>query len=341
MRNKIVLSSYIIFSLAIFGVFFDGPQSASAVSSLGNVDTTAIVVRPSNPRPYQAIELSIENYSISVDSAMITWFINGTIARQGKGERTLSTTLAGPGSPFQVSVILKDTSGTILTKSLNFSPQNVDILYDVDSYTPPFYKGKALYPYQGLVRVVALADFIDGAGNPISPNNLIYEWWQNNKKSGPGSGYGKKLFAFQGGVLMDGTTIKVRVTTEDGVNVAENSIFIEPQTPEVGLYENSPLYGIIRNKELGGGYSLSGNEIKITAIPYFYSTKKATNPSMMTYSWSINNEPIPSAKNKTEAVFRRVSNGSGNAVISLETTQPTKIYQFSTTDMTLSFSENN
>ena len=70
-------------------------------------------------------------------------------------------------------------------------PTSVDVLWSAYSYTPPFYKGKALAPSRGSVVLVALPQLVTRNGSPIEPKNIIYTWSRRGVILGKSSGLGK------------------------------------------------------------------------------------------------------------------------------------------------------
>ncbi len=87
---------------------------------------------------------------------------------------------------------------TSVTKDIPITPEDLDIIWQANSYVPPFYEGKALFPPVGTVSFVAMPGFIDSNGNPVNPKKLIYTWSQDTTVLGDKSGYGKNVLTVQG-----------------------------------------------------------------------------------------------------------------------------------------------
>src|SRR3990167_742525 len=86
--------------------------------------------------------------------------------------------------------------------------QSVDILWQGDTYTPPFYKGKSLWSNQSRITFVAIPQ---GLGNPASLN---YKWTKNGTVLGNINGIGKNTLSFTDSILSRPQTIRVDILSE-------------------------------------------------------------------------------------------------------------------------------
>src|SRR3990167_8183019 len=102
--------------------------------------------------------------------------------------------------------------------------QEVDILWQGKTYTPPFYKGKTLWSSQSKIALLAIPH-ISGAGNPV---NLTYKWIKNGTVLGNINGVGKNTLAFTDSILSKPQTIKVEILSEQKTVLASASIFVTP-----------------------------------------------------------------------------------------------------------------
>jgi len=90
---------------------------------------------------------------------------------------------------------------------LHLRAQEVDILWQGETYTPPFYKGRALWSSQSRITFLAIPHGA-GIGNPA---NLTYRWTQNGTVLGNINGIGKNTLSFTDSVLSKPQTIKIDV----------------------------------------------------------------------------------------------------------------------------------
>lgn len=284
-------------------------QSLSDSSDLNNL--LSVDISPLNPRAHDKIDISIQSFRFDLNRADIAWFINGDLQTSGIGKRNFSFTNGGSGTYTRVQMVIKPANGPIFDKTLTFAPADVDLVYQTNNYTPPFYKGKALYTYNSPVTVVALPNFIREDGTVIPPEKLIYKWYTDTDNVfDKDSGYGKRTLSFQDELVMP-QHIEVEVTAPEGGFKAYNYIDFEPSPPSVELYENNPLLGILFNKKIST-LSLTAKEIDLTAIPYFFSVKNKVN-SILSYDWFINNSPMPSQRDNPNITLRPEGDVSGTA----------------------------
>lgn len=131
--------------------------------------------------------------------------------KKGVGDRKFQFTTGDLGSVSKISV-----SSSAFSKEMNIRPTGLDIVWQTKSYTPPFYKGKALYTYQSLVDFVAMPSFMTSSGAMIDPKTLVYKWTRNGSVLGDSSGYGKNVFSTSGGVLAKPLQVEVEASTIDG-----------------------------------------------------------------------------------------------------------------------------
>lgn len=291
---------------------------------------------PAKPAPYQLTTVIIESFSVNLDRSSISWFLNNNLAKEASNQKTFSFKTGGPGSTSNILIAVKTFEGEVIQETINIRPATVDVLWEAESYTPPFYKGKSLYPFQGTVKVVALPNIVTSGGGTIAAKNLIYNWKVDGHPATDASGYGKSFILFKGDVPLKPATISVEVSSVDQSYVAEGGTTLTPVQPGVILYEDSPLLGILQNRALFGNVTLREEEIKIVAIPYFVGVTDRER-SGLTYNWRLNNQKITGSLDKSALSFRQEKEVAGSAAVSLEVSNPRKIFQTISADLNLFF----
>lgn len=156
--------------------------------------------------------------------------------------------------------------------------QSVDILWESNGYTPAFYQGKALWSKEGTIRLVAIPQSL---GNPLSLN---YKWSRNGTVLGNTNGIGQNTLEFHDSVISKPQTFKIEIVSPTEATLAESSLTLVPQVPGLLIYEYSPLYGTLFNKEVSAGYAVTENEVEFSAVPLFFSATSPLQPSLR-YSW--------------------------------------------------------
>lgn len=319
-------------SLAIGSLIFFGFLSVSFAQETPTLprearQTLEITLLPEHPQANSPVRIQISNYSTDMKSAYTTWIVNGTVVKKGYGETEYTVMTGKLGIATTVSVSATTQEGKIITGTKTIRPADLDLVWQADSYTPPFYKGKALYPNQGHVRVIAIPNFIGASGKAFNPKNLVYKWQRNGDVEGGASGYGKNIFEFDGPAVLQTENITLTVETLDKSIGGQKAISFDPSDSRVLLYEDHPLYGIRLERALSNGVSLSDNQIKIAAVPYFFSVTKRSDESLI-YSWSINNTLDSSlTPSQSYLTFRKTGDG-GIANIAVNAKSKVSVFQF-------------
>jgi hypothetical protein len=200
----------------------------------------------------------------------------------------------------------------------------VDLVWEANSYVPPFYQGKALHPRQGSLKIVALPNFVKD-GRRILPQNLVYEWSNDVDVFQSQNGYGRNVLILNGSLL--GKTEKVEVLITDPVNnlVAHSFINIAPVNPEIIFYENDPYYGHIFDLAIGNTFELKKDEVQILTAPYFFTKE---NNSLLKYEWRLNASSVSNLSGSRTAVFRKPEDQkSGTSIVFLRVENTNRILQ--------------
>ena len=132
-------------------------------------------IDPVYPKPGSQVAVTIEAYGIDLNTSNISWTVDGKVAREGKGEKILSTTAGKEGSVTTIEATITPSGGETIKKRFFINPQTVDIIWEARTYTPPFYKGKSAYtPYQGVV-FDAMPNLVNINGVSIGSRQTIYK----------------------------------------------------------------------------------------------------------------------------------------------------------------------
>lgn len=274
-----------------------------------------VTVNPEFPRPGDQVKITLDAFGTDLNNATITWTVDGKVAEQGKGQISLTFTAGNAGRQSNIKVTVQPVNSRLVTKSFVITPQSVDVVWEAQTYTPPFYKGKAMYTPQEKLVFVAMPNFIQG-NSIVGPDTVTYKWKEDLTVEGNRSGYGVQRFDYRGGILMRPVDIGVEVSTQNGLG-AENHVILGPTSPEVTLYENSPLYGILFNKEISRNFEFgSAEERSIAAFPYFFGATDRNDPDL-SYKWTINGNAINVPKDQTDMTFRNTENLEGKSIIGI------------------------
>jgi hypothetical protein len=218
-----------------------------------------------------------------------------------------------------------------MQQSIAINPSSVDLVWESQGYTPPFYKGKALFSYQNDVVIIAMPHIVSG-GKEISPKNLIYKWSKNGTVDEDQSGYGKDTFTVKGSILSRAFNVSVEVSSSD--TTAVGNAIVGPTDPLVVFYEKSPLYGIEFQEALQGTVAMQGQEMSVTAIPYFFGS---LDTKALSYDWKINGAEIDRDLSQSTRTFRYAAGTKGTSNISVSIQHDSKVLQLASQSFSLNF----
>ena len=293
-----------LFGVLILASILYIPELLYAASQIGigssDIEVTTI---PNNPQPYQDVTINLTSYATDLNMANIVWQNGSTTVLSGIGKTSYSFKTLGPNTNTTLTIgITPPNSLDTITKTVIINPSEIDILWEgIDSYTPPFYKGKSFISNEGLIRAIAMPT--DTKGGQI---NATYTWKNNNTTVQDSSGYNKNAYIFVNSDLNKSEDISVTASTASGYN-ATNEIQIPIVSPQVIFYEKSPTQGILYNNALTDGTFISADEITVVAEPYFLAIKG--NENSFNYNWQINGQDIATPPEKKELTVRPASRG--------------------------------
>ncbi len=227
--------------------------------------------------------------------------------------------------------ILILTSYFLLPTSIH--AQSVDILWQGDTYTPPFYQGRTLWSKQSQINFVAITN---GLGNPAS---LIYKWTKNGTVLGNVSGVGRNSLAFLDTIFSKPQTVKIEVypADDDELLLANAVVFLTPVAPTLAIYENNPLYGFMFHRETVGSYNLKEKEVTFAAFPFFFANANRADNSI-SYEWRTNTGEVETQNSVT---YRTPDDAVGSSQVSLRASNANQIMQSISKSFLVQFGENN
>ncbi|MSU56125.1 MAG: hypothetical protein EXS51_02350 [Candidatus Taylorbacteria bacterium] len=322
--------------LCVLLVLFGSTPFFASAQFTGVGDPIQFIIRPERPAPFDTVSVSLESYSIDLSSSSIIWVVNDQVVSTG-GERGITVNAGPAGKTVKIVAQVRTREGLSATKEFRIRPAEVTLLWQSEGYVPPFYRGKALAPYQGRATVVALPSFVKENGVTINPRDLIYTWSENGEPVVSSSGVGKDTFVFRGKVPIRPVDVSLVVTSLDKTLVAEASQTVVAQAPLLLLYENHPRLGLRFNHAIGERMTLGTEELLLTAVPYFFesSTRSAYN---LLYEWSLNFETRPSEKGSS-ITLRRAGDEAGESAVSVTAQEDQHMFQAGRAQTTITFPE--
>lgn len=299
----------------LFGGLLFAALPVFAQVNFGGTSALTVQTSPAHPTPGATVQLTAESPLLDLADSDVEWTVNGTPA--GSGE-SINIKLGALGTQTVVSVSVSGTSGSD-SAQLSIVPTSIDLLWEADSYTPPFYQGRALPTSGSMIRVLAIPHFI-AAGGAIPPSNIDFTWKLNNAVDKAQSGVGESSAVFPAGVLYSTDQITVDAQTPDGSISGEATLSLRTQSPDLVLYEDSPLFGVMYHQALGGATAANESETSFAAVPYFADAISANDPSL-SYAWSVNGSSV-AADSQDPSEITINAQSSGIAQVGLTLSKP-------------------
>lgn len=308
------------------------PASVFAASS----DLISVKTSPSTPGPNQNVTISIESFAISINSAHIVWYVNKEPRKEGIAEKSFTFQLGDFGDVSTVDIIIRTPDGIEAKKQLILAPAEIDILWEAQTYTPPFYKGKALPSYKSLLKVSAIPRYNSPSSNPLQ----FHYKWTYNRIDNVGEGLAKNSVVVPIGWADSAVPIVVDIKLPSALWSGQTSSNIKGAEAKVVFYESAPLLGVQFNQALQGSVTATGNEFTIRAVPYFFSIDNLLNNELV-YTWKIGGSNVASGPDPVNFVLTKSGKSAESYPVSLRIQSPKRILQEGAAGASISFPAEN
>jgi hypothetical protein len=276
-----------------------------------------IAESPTHPGPGGPVQLTVQSPLIDLADSDIVWTVNGNPA--GSGE-SITTTLGKLGSKTGVSVSVSGANGSD-SAQITLIPTSIDLLFEADSYIPPFYQGRAAPSSGSSIRLLAIPHFVNADGSSVPPTDISFAWKVNGALLKSSSGIGESSAVIPAAILFGTDDVTVDAQSADGSFSGEASVSIRTQDPQLALYEDSPLFGVMYHRALGGTTAASESETSFAAVPYFADVS-APNDVQLAYQWRVNGiSLVTDQKDPSEITIDAKS--ANSAQIDLSLSSPT------------------
>ena len=231
-----------IITLFLFLGFVTSTAHAESLFTSTRSSDISVNLTPENPGPFQDVSISLQSYIVDLDKASINWIVDGKPSPSGTGNKTLRITTGGTGTTTSVIVEITINGTDTIKKNIVIQPAEIDLLWQaIDSYVPPFYKGKALPSSESRIKIVALPQVKIGGKN-YRTNDFTYSWSRSYAVSLPDSGFAKNTFVYKNSYINDSDTVSVVAEAVGSSASARSEITLKPGSPKILFYENNPLW---------------------------------------------------------------------------------------------------
>ncbi len=285
-------------------------QPFNTASLRGALQDITVTVTPRTPRPFQTVTLSLSSVRRDLSRTEIVWEKDGAVARQGRGVTQFSFTAGKAGQITRIGFSVREDGATLYADTVEINPSLVAIAWEADTYTPPFYRGKALASPEASVRLVALPYFVGQNGAMIDPATLTYTWKRGTQTLVRQSGEGRQVLELRRNNLFGlPEQISVEVASADGRYTGTATLTLTFTQPRVRFYRFLPLGGIAYARALTRA-ALREEETTFVAEPYFFSVADRDAPAL-SYEWRIDGRPFAARG----SITLQKPSGSGRAVV--------------------------
>jgi hypothetical protein len=281
---------------------------------------------PTAPGPNQTIRIDASSFSVVMDTARITWTVNGVVVESAIGKKSITVQTGFIGSETVVTVKAVPEKGRSAENSTTIRPGNLNLIWAANTYTPPGYSGKPLPTRGSTITIRAFPTLSSNLGR-LSVSDLSFEWRLNNVLQSNHSGRGRDTFRF---------TINASPNIEQTVSVSVSSgntntspqkkeVVIRPREPQMFFYEIEPLRGPQFDNAILNRFLLSsGREVQFLAVPYFMRSPLSSFSSF----WKIDNNTLPNDGTSPNILnYRSDAGSSGRQTISYEIENPSYIFE--------------
>ncbi len=312
------MKKFIIISLCLIAINF-GTSFAQVLDEDVN-----ITIYPSDPKPGQSFSAQVQSFGLDVSNTNISWYYNNKLVASGFGKSSVNLNAPNSGQS-TLLVTVSGPDGNIST-SIVIRPGSLDIIWEAtDSYVPPFYKGKALAPSGGKIKVVAIP-------SALAPKTLSYSWSYNDSAVPNQSGVNKNSLLVKSDILKDKETFSVLANS--GSFSAKAQTTIVPRTPDLLAYQRKNGF-INYQKGYTNDISIEGEGTIIRVEPYNFSVAKSPESSLG-INFNLGEETFSGIDNAQEVAISKPENG-GTGSLKIDISSLFERFQLAKRTFTLRF----
>lgn len=300
---------FIFFFALLISLALPANTTAQSLPDLtGGGTPFTLSITPQYPSPYGTATLSALSSSLDLAAVTMTVVVDGKNIYKGSVQ-PLSIPLGRAGSISKVQVTMS-AGGANYSQTVSVQPQDVSLIAEPVSSSPPLYPGKPSIPLEGDVRVVAVANLRNTTGGAPDPSRYSYAWTVDGVHVANSSGIGKQSLLVASPLQYRNRDVSVAVLSADGTLAGGASLSLIPEEPYVRIYRIDPLLGILYDRALSGAMTIGESEESLFAAPFSLPTTNGK-PFLQ---WFLNGSP---AQTGSTVTLRPTGSGQGRASLSL------------------------
>jgi hypothetical protein len=280
----------------------------------------SISASPSFPKPNTPVTLKLIDYSTNTVGAGVEWYVNGVRNESMQNERTIVVESGAIGEKKDVEVRVTPSGGIPMSARYTITSTVIDVIVEAETYTPSFYKGRALPSPESTLRAIAVIH--DGSSR--TPQDYAYKWELDGNIIETGALTGKNVMTIPTRRFQTGN-LRLEVFDRSGVSVGATSVKIGITQPQMHLYEFSPLRGLSQ-RVVKSPATIIGEETTLYAEPYFMNIQSIATDT--NFEWLLNKTVVTqNVTTPNTIVLRRVGEG-GQADVVVSAFSKSKLPQY-------------
>jgi len=291
--------------------------SYAQVSLTGLERPLDLAMVPEYPAPGDTVTFTVSSYGVDLNRSMIVWYADGREIARGSALTSTNVTAGKAGTATEIVVVAQEEDGLIGSAEASVRPTEVDLLWESDSYRPPYFRGRTLSGTNATIRAQAIVRFVRPDGSAIPEEGIIYSWYKGTARIA--SGRGKSSVKMSGPSLFGNDTLSVMAESADGAYRGRASVRINGVDPTLELYENHPLFGVLYHRALTGNATTLETELKVTAVPYFAHIA-APHEASLVYEWALDSTALEADPEHPETFTITTNNYTGPVTVGLSLT---------------------
>lgn len=328
MKKLILITLFIFITLPVLA-------NAQIIESVS--EDLVITSNPKFPRPGDIVLFEVKSFAYDLNNSKITWFLNDSLVKEGLSATSFTAEAGKIGSRMKITIIATPTVGIPVSETFTLYPNEVELTWQASSYTPPFYRGKALPASGAQLQFIASPTIANTFGTLVKDENLNYTWRDGTTILGSLSGRGKNILNIEGPVLREPLTISVEVETQDGLVRGKKTQRLVSSDPEILFYKNDPLLGQLFHRAIKNSFTLGDDETQFTAYPYYFDVSDR-NDSDLEFKWTLQKKAIEDlGEDRGSLVLGRNNGAKGSAKIELTIQNLRSIFQFAENTFNIEF----
>jgi hypothetical protein len=311
-------------TLGIFSLVFSVAGSIAHAQIDFGVDFS-ISLTPPYPKAGEVVRVEASSALLDLQIGEVVWYVNDKEHARGSGRTAIELVAPSLGEETNVRAVFIEEGFERATTQSTIRPVEVDLLWESDSYTPPWYRGRALPSAGTNLRLEAMPRFVRANGSLVQSIDVVFTWKRNGYVVPGASGRGKSKVLIESPALYGTDVVSVEARSADGVFIGEASVRIPSNEPILSLYENHPLFGVLHHRALSSEDRLSEEEVSFTVIPYFAEARSVRDPALV-YAWRVGANPIPNDPTQPNEITVNAEGSSGSARIDLSLTHTGNLF---------------